>query len=217
MKTVSITLLLFFTMTSATVYSQSDKDWKFMKEEDGIRVYTRNRDDMPLKSVQVVTEVEARLSSLVALMKDSKNHHNWVYANKEARVIEEYSQFHWMFYGYSDAPWPVLDRDMVVEAHLGQDEKTKAVRSESECRPEFLPKTTGVVRIKDCHSLWLLQPLDDGRVRITFEISVDLAGAIPAWLMNLVIAKGPYRTVRNMTQEVQKPKYRDAVIDYIRD
>jgi hypothetical protein len=35
--------------------------------------------------------------------------------------------------------------------------------------------------------------------------------------MNLVIAKGPYRTVRNMTQEVQKPKYRDAEIDYIKD
>lgn len=216
MKTITVILLLF-TMTIAAGYSQSGKPWKFMREEDGIRVYTRNRDDMPLKSVKVVTEVQARLSSLVALMKDSENHCNWVFANKEARVIKEYSHFHWMFYGISAAPWPVLDRDMVVEVQLSQDEKTKVVRDESECRPDFIPTNDGVVRIQNCHSLWLLEPLDDGRVRITFEISVDLAGAIPAWLMNLVIAKGPYRTVRNMTQEVQKQKYREAVIDFIED
>jgi hypothetical protein len=204
-------------MGFATVHGQTDNEWKFLKEDDGIKVYTRHRGDMPLKSVKVVTEVKARLSSLVALMKDSENHRNWVYANKEAHVIEEYSNFHWIFYGYSDAPWPVLDRDMVVEVHLSQDENTKAVRNESQCRPDFIPTNDGVVRIQNCHSLWLLEPLADGLVRITFGISVDLAGSIPAWLMNLVIAKGPCRTVKNMTNEVEKPKYRDAVIDYIRD
>ena len=217
MNSASLTLLLFFTLTSGLLYSQSDKEWKFLREEEGIRVYTRNRDDSPLKSVKVVTEVKARLSSLVALMIDAKNHHKWVYANKEARVIEEYSQYHWIFYGYSDAPWPVLDRDMVVEARLSQDAETGVVRDESECRPEFLPEINGVVRVQNCHSLWLLEPLGDGRVRVIFEISVDLAGSIPVWLMNIVIAKGPYRTVKNLTQEVGKPPYRDAVIDYIKD
>jgi hypothetical protein len=35
--------------------------------------------------------------------------------------------------------------------------------------------------------------------------------------MNLVIAKWHYRTVKNMTQEVQKPKYRDVVVEFIED
>lgn len=217
MNSVSLTLLLFFTLTASMVHSQSDKEWKLLREEAGIRVYTRNRADSPLKGVKVVTDVRARLSSLVALMKDSPNHHNWVYSSEEACIIKKFSYNHWMFYGRTDAPWPVFDRDMVVEATLCQDEKTKVVRLKSECRHDFLPENSGVVRVKNCHTLWLLEPLDDGRVHVTLEISADLAGGIPAWLLNLVIAKGPYRTVKNMTQEVGKPPYCDAVIDCIKD
>jgi hypothetical protein len=33
----------------------------------------------------------------------------------------------------------------------------------------------------------------------------------------MVSSKGPYETVRNMEAEVQRPKYRDAELDYIID
>jgi len=109
-----------------------DNGWKFIKDNDGIQVYSRKSDDSPIKEIKVQKVMETTLSSLVALMKDVDNHKNWTYANKKAKILEKHSEFSWIFYGYSEAPWPVANRDMVIHAKLSQDSVTKIIKNEGQ-------------------------------------------------------------------------------------
>lgn len=191
------------------------EDWEFLRGEDGIEVYSRKSADSPIKEIRVQNMMKTDLSSLVALMKDVDNHKNWTYANKKAEVIERYDAYSWVFYGYSNAPWPVQDRDMVINATLSQDPVTRVVTNEGNCNPELLPEKEGVVRVPECRSVWTLEPVGADSVFVTLEIKIDLGGSLPAWLINMVSHKGPYQTIKNMEEEVRKPKYRNAKLDYI--
>lgn len=215
-KRYYIFLLYLFNLISPGLSGQ-DNGWEFIKSNDGIEVYSRKSDDSPVKEIKVQKVMETTLSSLVALMKDVENHKNWTYANKKAKILEKHSEFSWIFYGYSDAPWPVQDRDMVIHATLKQDSVTKVIKNEGECTPDYIPENEDVVRIPACHSLWTLAPLEDGKVLVSLEIQIDLGGSIPNWLINLVSSKGPYLTIKNMEDEVKKSPYKDAVLDYIKN
>ncbi len=205
-------ILIFFT----DAYGQSG-EWEFLRGEDGIEVFSRKSDDSPIKEIRVQNMMKTDLSSLVALMKDVDNHKNWTYANKNAEVIERHNEFSWIFYGYSNAPWPVQDRDMVINANLSQDPDTRVVTNEGNCNPDLLPKKNDVVRVPECRSVWTLEPVDADSVLVTLEIKIDLGGSLPAWLINMVSHKGPFETIKNMEAEVQKPKYLNAEVDYIVD
>jgi len=209
-------LPLLFNLLSSGLGAQ-DNGWKFVKETNGIEVYSRKSDDSPIKEIKVLKVMETTLSSLVALMKDVENHKNWTYANKKAKVLEKQSEFSWIFYGYSDAPWPVQDRDMVLHSTLRQDSVTKVIKNEGECIPNFIPENEDVVRVPACHSIWTLKPLGEGKVLVSLEIQIDLGGSIPNWLINLVSSKGPYLTIKNMEEAVKKAPYKNVVLDYIKD
>jgi hypothetical protein len=210
-------LVSFFLIIFGVVVSAQEVDWEFLKDDEGIRVFTRKTEGSPFKEIKVENMMKTDLSSLVSLMKDVDNHKNWTYANKTAEVLERHSEFSWIFYGYSDAPWPVQDRDMAIKASLSQDSVTKIVRNEGICIPDYIPEKDGVVRVPACRSLWTLEPVGADSIRVTLEIKIDMGGNLPAWLVNMVSSKGPYETVRNMEAEVQRPKYRDAELDYIID
>jgi len=194
-----------------------EEGWKFIRDDDSIRVYSRKTPDSPIKEIKVITEMQTDLSSLVALMKDVDNHKNWAYANKKARILEKHNEFSWVFYGYSDAPWPVQDRDMVVIASLRQDSVSRIVTNSGKCNPGYIPEKKGVVRIPDCRSKWTLDPIGEGLVQVSLQIRIDLGGMLPAWLINMVSSKGPYQTLKNMEEAVKQPEYRDAEVDYIMD
>ena len=209
--------IIFLILTAFLKGYTQDADWKFLRGDDGIVVYSRKSPDSPFKEIKVQNMIQTDLSSLVALMKDVENHKNWTYANKKAGILERHNDFSWVFYGYSDAPWPVQDRDMVIDARLSQDPETRIVKNEGTCNPGYIPEKEGVVRVPDCQSLWTLEPVGADSVRVTLEIRIDLGGSIPAWLVNMVSSRGPYETIKNMESEVQKPEYRDATLEYITD
>lgn len=211
-------LLLIFIMVVliADVDGQTG-EWEFLRGEDGIEVFSRKSADSPIKEIRVQNMMKTDLSSLVALMKDVDNHKNWTYANKKAKVIEKQSEFSWIFYGYSNAPWPVQDRDMVINASLSQNPETRVVMNEGKCNPGLLPEKDGVVRVPACRSVWTLEPVGADSVLVSLEIKIDLGGSLPAWLINMVSHKGPYETIKNMEAEVRKPRYLNAELDYIID
>ncbi|MCF8364616.1 MAG: START domain-containing protein [Bacteroidales bacterium] len=213
-KLILTFLFLAINILSGSLAAQ-ENDWEFVKNEEGIKVFRKKTEDSPIKAIKVTNEMETTLSALIALMKDVKNHKNWTYANKNAKILEKHNEFSWMFYGYSDAPWPVLDRDMVIHSTLTQDSVTRVIKNEGNCIPDFIPKNEGVVRIPACHSLWTLTPVGNGKILVSLEIQIDLGGTIPGWLINMVSAKGPFQTIKNMEEQVNKPCYKNAKISYI--
>ena len=73
------------------LYSASGfaEEWQLQKNEDGIQVYTRSVDGYPYKAIRSVIHLEnTRLSSVVSLIRNTKECPAWSTACKSATIIE---------------------------------------------------------------------------------------------------------------------------------
>ena len=210
-------LFLFFILSVSYSYSQKNYKWSLSKNKYGIKIYTRTTDNSPIKEVMAIMELKTSLSSLVALAKDAKNHHNWIYVNKIAYFLHESSDFEWYYYNESDAPWPITNRDVVTHAKLTQDSTTYAIRIDTNGVPDYIDKKKGIVRIPRLVSSWDFIPIRENVTFVKFRLFIDLGGKLPAWAINLAVDTGPFNTMYGMSKEIKREKYKNAKLSFIKE
>ena len=214
MKYLSICLVLL--MSGSSAFGQSD--WEKTKEEDGITVYFRDAAGSNIKEVRIELEIESSLSALMAALHDIDSYSQWVYKMPEAReVLDSKSDHEVYYYGRSDFPWPLSDRDMVVRSTFQQDPVTKVITSRSVAVPDALPRQADNVRIEHMDITWIITPKEEGGVHIKYLFASDPGGALPAWLINLALDKGPMGTFRGLRKELTKRKYRYVSVPGVRE
>jgi len=205
----NILFSLFFLLLFASIVTAGEP-WKLIKEENGIRVYTKIDTKTSIKIVKAESEATTTLCTLFMLIKDAKNQPNWVFGCKSAEILKIVDRTHWYYYSQTDAPWPVSDRDVITSVHVVQDTTTKTITVISTAIPNYIPKNPGFVRIPELVSYWIFKPKPSGKIDITFQIKINIGGIIPQWVTNLFVYKGPYNTIRNLLFEIEKPKYKEA-------
>lgn len=207
------TLLFLQLFISSHITSDRSKGWNLRKNENGIAVYTRYASNSDIKEIWVVDTVKTTLSAVVAVLLDTKNYSNWVYRCricKTLKIINDKEQYD---YELTSVPWPFEDRDVITDSKISQDSVTKVVTVNSKGAPDYIPDSTGVVRIKNFHSIYTLTKLTDGRIKVDYALYGDPGGNIPAWLINANIVVGPYNSTLEMNKQLAK--YQSANYSFI--
>ncbi len=214
-------LKTLFTLMSAMcvviLTAQDEYAWKQVKSQDGITAYVKKNPDTKIRSVRVETIAAVGLSEAVSIIRDAENHYKWVYLNSEAKVLDTIDKYTWVYYGKSDLPWPVSDRDFITYANVSQDSLDYSVTLTSISAPEYMEDTDGCVRIEDVLSKWKLNPLGNGTVHITLELTVDLGGTIPLWFINIAVARGPIQTMTGLLEIIDSGVYQDCQLEIIKE
>ena len=170
-----------------------------------------------MKKVKVETVIKSTLSEIVTIIKDAKNHKNWVFFNNFAEIIDNTDELHWKYYGYTESPWPVCDRDFITCVTLCQNKIDHSITITSLALPDFLPEKEDCVRIRNLTSVWYLVPKSNGDVYTVLEIEVDIGGKIPQWLVNMAITKGPLSTMKGLIEVLNSNNYHHKKLDYIEE
>jgi len=215
----SILIFLISLLTWFQPEEESEKtgNWKLIKNEDGIKAFTREVKGSDVKQVRVTANIKSTLTALVAIVRDVGSHTKWIYRCKTANVLKRISNTETYYYNETEAPWPVADRDIITHAVIKQNKKTKVVTITSTGVPNYIPPKKDIVRIEKLIAKWIFVPKPDGTVDVTSLLLIDLGGDLPSWLVNMAIADGPFETVYNMRREVVKPKYQNTVYDFIEE
>jgi hypothetical protein len=203
-----ITVLLLVSVNQATA-------WTLVREQDGIKVWTRKIADSPIAQSLATVTVESKLSPVVALILDANNEHYWIDSVDRSKTLQQISATKSYNYTLSNAPWPVSDRDAVVLTEASQDPVTYVVQIRSHATPGKLPKRKGVIRIKIVDSLWTLTPQPGGKVQISYQVHSDPGGRLPAWLINSVITDQPFNTLKNLRNIIGTTPYKDGRASFI--
>jgi hypothetical protein len=208
-------LLLGLFLLPAFGFAQNGDGWVFKNEKDGVKVYYKKTSDV--HEIKMVTSMKASLSGIVQLLNEVENYASWGYKISEARLLRRTSDKEFYYYSKIDFPWPLSDRDIIVQAKVEQDSVTKRVTSTSHSKPNYLPENKDVVRIKTTTTRWTVVPGTGGWCYIEYYIYSDPAGNIPDWLVNMAIDVGPLETLSRMRNMLQQPKYRTAKLAYIKE
>lgn len=209
---ISILLTCFFYLS---VNAQTE--WNLKKEKEGIAVYTAKLEDSKFKSIRVVCELQANLTQLVAVLMQPNLQPEWVLATKEASLVKQISSARIYYYAEAALPWPMNNRDMVIDLSMSQHPITKLLTIRANTIDNILPIKVGKQRVPLSQAIWLVQPLPDNKISIDYQIKIDPGGGIPPWMVNLFITKAPLESFKNLSKLLSDKRFKGQHFDFLKD
>ncbi|MEB8432075.1 START domain-containing protein [Cocleimonas sp. KMM 6892] len=199
-------MLLIF---SVPIFATQD-NWYLEKEEDNIQVFVSKTKGSPLKSFRGVVTVDSSVNSVLSVIADTSSYPRWVHNCKSAKTIKRVSETEIYNHIVTDMPWPVIDRDSVVQSVKTQNKTSNQITITFVSKPAMIEKLPKTVRITKMQGLWELTPLQNGKLKILYQMSVDPGGNIPKWLVNSLAVDIPYHTLNNLRRIAKEDKYKKA-------
>jgi hypothetical protein len=191
--------------------------WQLRKDKEGIRVFSRPVEGNGVNELKVEMTLQARMSSLVALVMDVANYPSWAFNTEETRLLKAVSAAEIYYYTLIHTPWPVSNRDLPVHLTVRQDSVSAELAMRAECIPDLVPRRKDAVRVPSSLEQWRVSPRPGGKISIVYRIRLDPGSSLPCWMVNFFSTNGPYETFYHLREEIRKPGYRDAKISFIRD
>lgn len=200
------------------VFAQStpvQEAWKLEKDKKGIRVYSRHVANTRIKEIRVNCDLHATLPQLVAYISDISHYKETVYNCVDAYVVQRINDRDFYFYLETDMPWPVANRDMVVRMMFIMDPNTRILSVRATNAEGMVPEKKGLIRIPHWHATWTIRELDKNRLRVEYLFGVDPGGELPSWLVNSLIANGPYQSFSNIEALLKRPYYQNRTFSFL--
>ncbi|OED74348.1 hypothetical protein A143_14725 [Vibrio splendidus ZS-139] len=215
---ISKILTFIIIVTSFSALASNANEWKLVRDKKGIEVYNRKIEGNDFKEFRAETDIQANLTSIIALFTDTSVGTQWVENIDEMEEIEHFNEAHTVTKTYTKAPWPVSDREDIVENFIEQDPDTLIVIINQHGRPNYRPnEDKSVVRVAHLESRWVLTPLDNNTTHISYQVLSDPGGSIPSWLINMVAVSQPYKTLRGLSEMLDSHAYADRTLDFIKN
>ena len=212
-RAVGSILFLFFSTT--LLFGQGDCELK--KDQDSIKVYSCNTDQSKFKSIKASFEVNATAPQLVAMVMDISGYNEWQYNTINAKILKRINKQELIYYVEVVAPWPVSNRDLIVHLKIEQDPITKNLVFTANGVPDYIPVKEGITRVPMSRSKWIVVPLSSDRLRVEYSMNIDPSGSVPAWMMNMVSAEGPFESFYTLKNKIKERNYTKADAPFILD
>ncbi|KQC08008.1 MAG: hypothetical protein APR62_05530 [Smithella sp. SDB] len=201
-------LLSFVVVMVIGLSAAAQEDWKFEHTRDGIDVYTRAISGSSIYAFKGVGIMDAPLEEVAELINDISATPQWASDMKEARILSKKDDYNMLVYNILDLPWPVSDRDFVVESKAEIDlSKGRVIICANALKDPPIPKNNECVRVKNLQIKYLLEYIDREHTRVTLTGWADPAGYLPAAVVNLTATKTPYRSLTGMRRILKSEKY----------
>jgi hypothetical protein len=195
-------LVFFFTlMLSGSIAAQS---WNFIKEKDGIKIYTRVENGKSLKSYRGVTDINAPAEKIYSRIEDINNKDWWDKNLTQIKVLLYEKNKRVQYYLVYDSPWPVADRDLCVDVTITIEQVTGERKINAVALNGVIPERKNMVRIIDYRQTWTIIPAGKEMTHVVLEGFVDPAGIIPNWISNKLIIESPIKAINGLRESMVK-------------
>lgn len=186
------------------LYAQ--QDCKLKKDQDGIKVYTCHTDTSRFKSIVAEFDLHTTQDQLAQFILDVAGYTRWQYNTIEAKSIKIISGSEQIYRTVVEAPWPVADRDMVVNIKVRHDQSNRGMMITTESQAGILPPVNGFVRVPSSRGVWTVRQKNKNQLHIKYTMQIDPGGAVPVWLVNWVCAQAPYQSFKNLKKILESDK-----------
>ncbi len=188
--------------------SPAGDGWKEVINKNGIRVFTRPVQDSGIDEFRAVAIIETEIDVLKEVMKDIPAQPQWYADCSYARVVQETGNRELIFYAVYKAPWPVTDRDIVIETKIELDPGNRWFTIHMKAMDtQLVPVKSNRVRIRKMKGEWTIRKTGQRRLKVIYNLIVDPGGSLPQWLANRTSRESPYKSLLNLRKMVLLSKY----------
>jgi hypothetical protein len=182
----------------------SGQTWKFVKERDGVQMYSRREAGKGLKLYKGIGDIKVSADKVFTLLEDVNHTEWWTKDVTHIQVLLYEKDKNAHYYLVYQLPWPFKDRDLCVNV-------TETInRSTGERKLTAVPLSgvcvehEGLVRIKDYWQEWIVKPIDNNHSRIELMFYIDPGIYLPSWLINMILGDAPINSIKALRMYMEK-------------
>jgi ribosome-associated toxin RatA of RatAB toxin-antitoxin module len=211
---MKLKISIFLTLILITKLATAQDEWTFKTQSDGIKIYSNEKSGSKVKPVKVECTFNATPVQLAAVLLDVKNYPDWIYKTKQTSLIKQVSATDLYYYSELTMPWPAQNRDFAAHITATQNPETKVITVEAPSVAGMVPEKDGVTRVKKSNGKWVLTPVGNDKVNVTYYLQIEPDGAAPAWLINMFVSDGPMQSFKKLKTQLQKPAYKNPALPF---
>ncbi len=190
-------------------------DWALVKEQNGIRVYTRSVEGSDFLEFRGETVVEGSVAALVAVLYDTPAAPAWLHQCSFGMTLDEISfEENYIFQIY-DLPFPVSNRKMTLHAELTwlpEGARLETHEANSFCSEHSSGRcdranAVDLPEIKRSRGHYIFRHRSDALTEVVWQLHIEPGGYLPTWLANMLIVDIPYRSLLALKTLVKDEKY----------
>lgn len=194
--------LITFIFLCSFSLSKAQSDWKLSKQGNGVKVYTRTAEGSNIKEFKATISIKAKAVDIAQEVINVADYKDWYPDVMGSKVLEKPSKYEWIVYYRVDVPWPGTDRDAVSLLKVEMDEEKKNIKILSSAKLNYKEEFYGVVRLKKTDGSWTFTE-KNGVTEVKYQMLADPGGNLPAWIVNMFLVDGPYKTLLALQKRVE--------------
>ncbi len=208
MNKLNISLLVVFFFANEVF--AADAQWETLSVEDG---FTTQRKVVPGSDMfafrgEMVTDIS--IAELMTVFLDTERRKDWVDKFQSSNDLSIDGEFEKTYYIRFDLPFPITDRDYVLNAVGKIDEANRVVTTLiKSVDHDKKPADDCCVRANALGTFYRFAQLPNGKTKLEVEVHTDPKGSLPSWLVNVIQKSWPRKTLQALVREARKdvPKH----------
>ncbi|NTW53384.1 MAG: START domain-containing protein [Chlorobaculum sp.] len=191
------------------VASALEGNWEFRVDHKNIKIFSSKISGSQVLGFKGETVFEASLKKLISIFHDFGSYGKWVHQLAEMEVLHQSDDLDYVVRQVLNTPWPIPKREMIVRTCLHASEEGALALTMTGI-PDYAPSRPDVHRVRDAKGVWILMPVEKGKVHVTFVMHLDPGSDIPAALSNAALFEVPFYSLLKMRNLAQDPSYNPA-------
>ena len=193
MKKVFFLLIIVFGFLSFNI-----DNWEKVNSEGDIIVYNTKVEGDKFKKSKVETTINyGSINKAEKILKDISNYAKWQPKCESSKSLKIKGNKITLYLTFG-APWPVSDRDLILESTFIREKNKLIVKST--CKPKFQEKNDAYVRITYSESFWEIEQKDGEGLFLRNTSHSNPGGNIPAWLSSSAVEDIPLELMQKFVK-----------------
>ncbi len=207
MKQIVAIILIILGIPAFSQPRSGENNWELVNDKDGIQSYCRNIPGSKLLEIKAIMVVDAPIENVGEMIRDIPGYTNWM----------PYCGGGWVLNGNRDdadirilldLPWPVTDREVVLNARVSYDlNHGRAFIDLTNRAKQYDSFEKNVIRVPVFKGRYTIEYITRHKTGIIYQYSLDLAGSLPRPLKNSISKFFLYENLKNLKEKVNSTRY----------
>ena len=194
--------LLCLLLSLADSWGVEANDWEKVKEKDGVEVFQKKVGDH--LAFRGVGTLRGTTNNFLRVLHDPSTWPHWVENLKAGKLIEEKSESHFIFHQVIGTPFPMKDREAVFQSIVSRKNSSTTLVEMKSVNHPAVKRSEECIRVEIIYSLYQIEELGKGKIRVTFENLSHSGGTVPKFLSNWAAQSYPISLLRGIEPELQE-------------
>ena len=181
--------------------------WKQVDDDDGIKVWRLEIPGREFPGFRGETVISASAERIVSVLKRVEQHTQWMHRCSASEIIQRFDDDHVVIYNRTDTPWPVWDRDAILDTFFTRSTDDKLItltfQNADPSRRALPENVVRMPRLVGYYKMWRLGP---EQTKVVYQVEVDIGGSVPRFIAERVARDMPYETLARLRARVTGAK-----------